>query len=174
MDMIRSLGLVALALLVWLFFAHPQTPAEVREVEWAPVAQSAAARAPYEVLAPPEAFTWPATSARLEPQDDGTIAWQVGFYTPQEAYAAIMQRGRFPDQAAQAQQAWIDERTRGGVAGETVDLGGRQWTRMVGDPVPDDRRSLVMAQDGKVTIVTGSASWPELESLAGELDVIDG
>ena len=172
MDMVRSLGLVAIALLVWLYFAHPPTPDVVREVEWAPVAQSAAEVASYEVLAPPVTFPWPATSARIEPEPDGTLAWQAGFYTPEEDYAAIMQRGSFPEQAAQAQQDWVDTQTRNGVPGETVNVGGRDWTRLEGDPVPDDRRSLLLIEGGTVTVVTGSASWLELETLAGALDVV--
>ncbi len=174
MDMIRSLGLVSLVLVVWLLFAHPQTPDAVREVEWAPVALAAAAQAEYEVVAPPRSFAWPATSARVEPQPDGTVAWQVGFYTPQEAYAAVMQRGQFPAQAAQAQQEWIEAQTRGGLPDGTVTVGGREWTRLVGDPVPDDRRSLVIEEAGTALVVTGSASWAELEGLAAELEVVEG
>ena len=173
-DMLRSMGLVAVALLIWMFFAHPRTPDPIREIDWAPVAVSAADATAYEVLAPPATFPWPATSARVEPQADGTIAWQVGFYTPEEDYAAVMQRGVFPDQAGAAQQEWIDAQTRDGTAGETVSVGGRDWVRLEGDPVPDDRRSLLLADDGTVTVVTGSASWGELETLAGTLDFVGG
>ncbi len=172
MDMIRSLGLVSLALLAWLLISHPRTPEAVREVEWVPVAVAAAQQADYQVVAPADTFAWPATSARLEPQSDGTLAWQVGYYTPQEAYAALMQRGRFPAQAAQAQQEWIDTQTRNGVVDGTVIIDDRNWTRLVGDPVPDDRRSLVIQEAGTVTLVTGSASWAELETLAAELDEV--
>ena len=168
-DMIRSLGLVAIVLLVWMYFSHPRSSDAIREVQWAPVAQSAATAATYEVLAPPATFPWPATSARVEPQADGTLAWRAGFYTPVEEYAAILQRGQFPDQAATAQQDWIRAETRNGVAGGTVTIGGREWTRMEGEPTPDDRRSLVLVDDGTVTLVTGSAPWAELETLAGTL-----
>ena len=88
---------------------------------------------------------------------------------PSKEYAAILQRGQFPDQAATAQQDWIQAETRKGVAGGTVTIGGREWTRMEGDPTPDDRRSLVLVDDGTVTLVTGSAPWAELETLAGTL-----
>ncbi len=168
-DMVLSLGVVALVLLGWMYFSHPRTPDPIREVAWAGVAASAAERASYEVLAPPVAFPWPATSARVEPQSDGTLAWQVGFYTPMQDYAAVLARGVFPEQAGAAQQEWLDEQTRNGVPGETVTIGGRDWVRAVGDPTPDDRRSLVLADGGTVTVVTGSASWTELETLAGTL-----
>jgi Protein of unknown function (DUF4245) len=173
-DMIRSLGLVAIVLLIWMYFAHPLSSDAVREVQWAPVAQSAAAAAPYEVLAPPVTFPWPATSARVEPQADGTLGWRAGFYTPDKEYAAVLQRGEFPEQAVKAQQDWIESETRNGVAGETVTIGGRQWTRMEGDPTPDERRSLVLIEDGTATVVTGSAPWVELETLAGTLAPVEG
>lgn len=170
--MIRSLGLVAIVLLIWMYFSHPRSADAIREVEWAPVAQAAAAAAPYEVVAPPATFPWPATSARVEPQADGTVAWRAGFYTPEKEYAAILQRGQFPEQAAKAQQDWIEAETRKGVAEGTVTIGGREWTRMEGDPTPDERRSLVLIEDGTATVVTGSAPWAELETLAGTLQPV--
>jgi hypothetical protein len=172
LDMVRSLGLVAIALLVWMYFSHPRGTDAIREVEWVPVAQAAAAAAPYEVVAPPATFPWPATSARVEPQADGTVAWRAGFYTPEKEYAAILQRGQFPEQAAKAQQDWIETETRKGVAEGTVTIGGREWTRMPGDPTPDERRSLVLIEDGTATVLTGSAPWAELETLAGSLQPV--
>ena len=167
--MVRSLGLVAVALLVWMWFSHPRTPDPVREVDWWPVATSAAQAAPYDVLAPPPGFDWPATSARIEPQPDGTIVWRVGLLTPEQDYAALLQRGVFPEQAAGSVQEWITDETRNGVPGDTVTLGGREWMRMEGDPTPDGRRSLVSSVAGTVSIVTGSASWSELEQLASSV-----
>ena len=173
-DMLRSLGLVAIALLLWMYFSHPRTDDAIREVQWAPVAASAATAASYAVLAPPVTFPWPATSARLETQSDGTVAWRAGFLTPAEEYAAILQRGQFPEQAAAAQQDWIEAETRNGVAQGTVTIGGREWTRLVGDPTPDERRSLVLVEEGTATVITGSAAWSELETLAGTLAPVEG
>ncbi len=169
MDMVRSLGLVALVLVVWMWLVHPRTPEGINEVDWWPVAQSASTAAEFEVVAPPETFGWSATSARVEPQPDGTIAWRVGFYTPEEEYAALLQRGVFPEQAQGAVDDWVAAETRDGAAGEVVTIGGREWVRLEGDPTPDDRRSLVADEAGTVTIVTGSASWSELEELAASL-----
>lgn len=167
--MVRSLGLVALVLGAWMFFANPRTPDQVRTVAWQPTVQAAVAAAEYPVLAPPSEWSWAATSARVEPQPDGSLVWRVGFYTPERAYAAVLQRGVLPEQAAGTQRDWVDEQTRGGVEGGTVVLGGRQWVRMQGDPTPDERRSLVRVDGGVTTVVTGSASWAELESLAASL-----
>ena len=58
------------------------------------------------------------------------------------------------------------------MADGTVTIAGRQWVRMEGDPVPDDRRSLVLIDDGTATVVTGSAAWSELETLAGVLSPV--
>lgn len=170
--MVRSLGLVALLLVVWMWFVHPRTPDPVREVDWWPVAQSAAAAAPYPVLAPPASFAWTATSARVEPQPDGTTVWRVGYYTPTEQYAALLQRGTFPEQAQGSIDDWVATETREGVAGATVTIEGREWVRLEGDPVPDERRSLVTVDAGTATIVTGSAPWAELEELATSLQPV--
>lgn len=174
MDMVRSMGLVALVLGAWMFFAHPRTPQEVRTVDWYPTATAASAAVSYDVLAPPATWPWRATSARIEPQQDGTIIWRVGYLTPAQDYAALLQRGVFPAQAAGARDEWIRAETRNGVAAGSVTLGGRSWVRMEGDPEPDDKRSLVNDQDGAVTIVTGSAEWPELEQLAAGLGTVTG
>ncbi len=172
MDMVRSLGLVTLGLLVWLWFSHPRTPDEVRSVDWVPVAAAAASGSAYEVLAPPATFPWAATSARVEAQPDGTSVWRVGFLTDEEAYAGLLQRGVFPGQAAQAAEDWVEQETRNGVPEGTVELGGRTWERSVGDPQPDERRSLVSRDGGTVTVVTGSAPWAELERLAAALQPV--
>jgi hypothetical protein len=172
MDMVRSLGLVTLGLLVWLWFSHPRTPDEVRSVDWYPVAVAAAGATAYEVLAPPASFPWPATSARVEDQPDGTIVWRVGYLTDEEAYAGLLQRGVFPAQATGAVEDWVAQETRNGRAEGTVVIGGRTWQRSVGDPEPDERRSLVAQEQGAVTVVTGSASWAELERLAAALQPV--
>jgi hypothetical protein len=169
MDMVRSLGLVDVVLVVWMWLVHPRTPDPIREVAWWPVAQSAASSAEYEVLAPPETFGWRATSARVEPEPDGTVVWRVGYYTPAEEYAALLQRGVFPEQAQGSVDDWVAEQTRNGVAAERVTIGGVDWVRMEGDPTPDERRSLVARSGGTATVVTGSAPWSELELLAATL-----
>lgn len=174
MDMVRSLGVVALLLLAWMLFAHPRTPDAVKPVDWWPAAQGAATAAAYPVLAPPESFAWTATSARVEPQPDGTVVWRAGFYTPSQEYAAVLQRGVFPAQAAGTVQQWVDQETRAGTPGGSVTIGGREWTRAEGEPSPDERRSLVARDGGTVTIVTGSASWAELEQLAASLRPVAG
>lgn len=172
MDMVRSLGLVALVLLGVLWLVHPRTPEAVREVDWPPVAQGAASHARYVVLAPPAGLAWSATSARVEPQSDGTLVWRVGFVTPGGDYAALLQRGEYPEQAAAAQQEWVQSETRNGEPVGEVTLGGVSWVRLEGDPTPDDRRSLVLTEDGTTTVVTGSAEWSELEQLAASLQPV--
>lgn len=168
-DMLLSMGLVTLVLLGWLLFVKPPTPDAVRTVPWQPVASAAADTAAYPVLAPPSSWDWRATSARIEPQPDGTIAWRVGYLTPDGDYAALLQRGVFPAQAAAAAADWVETETRRGEAEGTVEIAGRTWTRMEGEPVPDERRSLVLSEGGTITVITGSAQWADLEKLAAAL-----
>lgn len=172
--MLISMGVVALALAFWMFFAHPRTPDPVKPVDWYPVATQAAIGNPYPLEAPTSAFPWTATSARLEPQPDGTATWQLGFYTPEKDYAAVQQRGVFPAQAQGSVDEFITAQTRNGVEQGSVEIDGRTWIRMEGDPTPDEKRSLVLVADGTVTIVTGSAQWAELEQLAAALQPVGG
>ena len=174
MDMIRSMGLVAVVLGLWLWFSHPRTPDAIRTVEWYPTAQSASKVSSYQVLAPPESFGWPATSARVEPLADGTIVWRAGFYTPGEEYAGLLQRGVFPEQAQGSLDEWVAEETRDGEEAGTVSIDGRDWTRLEGDPTPVERRSLVSVAEGTVSVVTCSAPWSEIEQLAGSLEPVTG
>lgn len=169
MDMIRSMGLVALVLLAILWVQLPDTPDPVKPVDWRPVATAAAATTGYPVLAPPASWAWTATSARVEPQPDGTVVWRAGFLTPSGEYAAVLQRGPFPEQAARARDEWIQAETRNGQLDGATEAGGRTWQRQVGDPTPDERRALVALSEGTATVVTGSASWSELEKLAAGL-----
>jgi hypothetical protein len=165
-DMLLSLGLVGAALVIWMLLAHPRTPAGVLEVDWIEVAQAAAESAEFEVLAPAVALGWPATSARVEAQPDGTQVWRAGFLTEEGKYAALLQRGVFPEQAAASKQLWIADETRRGRDAGSVLIAGQRWTQLEGESVPDERRSLLREADGTVTLVTGSASWGELEHLA--------
>lgn len=171
-DMLLSLGLVAVLVGAWMWLQQPRTPDPVKPVDWWPVAQSAAASASYPVVAPPKSFPWIATSARAEPQPDGTLVWRVGFYTPSDAYAGVLQRGVFPEQAAGSVTSWVDEETRHGVAEGTVTIDDQTWTRMTGDATPDEKRSLVLAEKGTTLIVTGSAGWDELSTLAASLEPV--
>ncbi len=81
----------------------------------------------------------------------------------------MLQRGVFPEQATGSVNEWLGTETRQGVAEGTVEINGREWTRMVGDPQPDERRSLVHSEAGTLTVVTGSADWAELAALATSL-----
>jgi hypothetical protein len=171
-DMVISMAVVGLAIGVWMFFVHPRTPDPVKAVDWSAVATQAALGNPYPLLAPAASFPWTATSAWVQPEPDGTVIWQLGFYTPAQDYAAVVQRGVFPEQAQGSVEEWIAAQTRNGEERGSVDIGGGTWTRLEGDPTPDDKRSLVSEADGTVTIVTGSAQWAELEQLAAALQPV--
>lgn len=168
-DMIISLGLVSLALFLWMLFANPRTPQGVRSVDWFAVATGAAESLDYEVLAPSSTFPWTATSARIEEQPDGTAVWRAGFLTGDGKYVALLQRGVFSGNGARVSAKWVADETRSGRSVGEVRINNAPWQRLEGDPVPDDRRSLVLERDGVLTVVTGTASWDDLQKLAGVL-----
>ncbi len=168
LDMVRSLGLVAVVLVLWLVVSHPRTPAR-EPVPWQAVAASAAASARFEVIAPSTAFTWTATVAWVEGKPDGTFEWRAGFLDHEGAFASLAQRGAFPDQAHQAAADWLRQVTRNGKGDQAVTVADRTWVRMTGDTAPDERRSLVLRDAGTLTVLTGTASWDSLAELAATL-----
>ncbi len=172
-DMVLSLLVVGALVMV---IAQPwrqnavQTPE--RTVDWQPVAQAFADSVDWPVLAPRGlAESWQATSARITPTVDGRVAMHVGWITASEQYAAL-------EQSDTADTGYVRDATADGQpTGTPYQAAGRQWQRLESSDGAD--RSLVArapAADGKANaityVVTGSASWPELEQLVGTLTVL--
>ncbi len=116
--------------------------------------------APYQILAP-EGLSerWRATSARYEPDPGGTT-WHLGFVTPQDAYAGL-------EQSDGRRTAFVDEMTNQGAPEGTTQIDGVTWERRLRPSRL--QRSLVLEQGDVTTIVTGTASWDELQELASSL-----
>ncbi|WP_165865574.1 DUF4245 domain-containing protein [Vallicoccus soli] len=164
-DMVRSLALILGIVAVVLVLVPRPSGETVRTVDWRPVAQQAAGSATYDVLVPaglPE--DWRSTSARVDraPGEGGSVAWTIGFVTPEDDYAAT---GQSDGDAA----VFVEDLTKQGAATGTVEVGGATWERRERDLAGEPRRSLVRELDGSTVLVTGTASWAELEVLAGSL-----
>ena len=159
-DMVISLSVVlAIVGFVVLFIPRPNTDA-VRVVDYSTVLGQARSDAPYQILAP-EGLSerWRATSARYEPDPGGTT-WHLGFVTPQDAYAGL-------EQSDGRRTAFVDEMTNQGAPEGTTQIDGVTWERRLRPSRL--QRSLVLVQDDVTTIVTGTASWDELQELASSL-----
>ena len=160
-DMVRSMAVVlALVALIVLVSWRP-SPEAVRVVDVTPVVALAGMQAAFAVQAPaglPQA--WRPTSARWEPtpKSGSDPVLHIGYVTPTDQYAQV-------SQSTSTSVPYVAEQTDGGLpAGQSV-IAGTTWQRLEGT----DRRSLVLAGDGILTVVSGGAAWGELETLAGSL-----
>lgn len=165
-NMVRSLlPLTVIVLALVGLVALRQNGADpVRTVETTSAVQLTAARASYEVLAPqglPDG--WAPTSARTDAGqavDAGDpVTLSIGYFTPDEEYAGFVIGD---DPRAQDLAAVLD----GAREGDTVDIGGRQWTRLTTARGETGYR----LTDGSATVVvTGSAPDDELRTLAASV-----
>lgn len=184
-DMVRSMALVMVVVAVMIlltFRLSAQDP--VQTVELDVRAAQARQSAPYDVLVPVGlGARWRAVSAEVGTggaegdagapgaADGGAAApvlasgettWRIGWVTPEDDFAALYQSDGDSDD--------VLERFAPGArpAGETV-IAGERWTTLLGVGEDEGERTLLRVADGVTTIVTGTASPAELESLAAAL-----
>ena len=160
-DMVRSLAvvLVVVGVIVALNVAEQPDPV-VRDVDYPAAVAQARQQATYDVLAPdPVPTGWRVSSARTE-RDGNGVAWHVGLVTRGGEYAAV-------EQTDGDRRVFVDRFVPDSRAEGTERVAGRTWTRR-GDGSTGDR-ALVLQSDEVTTLVTGSASWAELRTLAASL-----
>lgn len=106
---------------------------------------------------------WYPTSSRLSGTSGGPVAWHLGFYTPQKQYAALEESDESPGGAG----GFVDRMTSQGRPDGSTLIGGVTWDKTFR---PDKKqRSLVHRLSGLTIVVTGTASYDELATLAGSL-----
>ncbi len=162
----RSL-LVLLAGVGVLIAITPRPQGEaVRVVDVAAPLAQARQTAPYDVLAPSGlGARWRPTSARVRVVGDGRHRWQVGFLTPHEQYAALVQSDEDPGEFVAAQ-------AKGAVSAGSDVIGGKRWIRLENDA--GNHRVLWRPATGSTVVLAGTASWAELGNLAASLRVAGG
>jgi hypothetical protein len=161
-DMVRSIAVVlAVVAVILLLNARDERGTTVREVGYAGPLASARSAAAYEVVGPVGLGDgWRPTSVRV-PREDGGIVWHVGFVTPEGEYAGL-------EQAASTTRRFVERFAAGAEVTGDVRIGPATWQRLEGgDPEP---RALVLRGDDSTTVVAGTASFEELEELAGSLE----
>ena len=163
-DLIRSMGIIAIiALLIWVF-AYPHGDKHpVHAIDIGPTVHAIDRVAAYDALVPGALPSgWRPTSASITPPDTGRTApttLHVGWVTPADDYAAL------EESDADSPSTFIaDETDKGDLIGSKV-IAGNTWQQRASD----DQRSFVRTADGVVLVVTGTASWTELATLAGSL-----
>jgi hypothetical protein len=160
-DMVRSMAVVlAVVAAIWLLAWRPD-PEPVKVVDTTQVVTLAAMQAEFPVQAPAGLpGTWQATSARWEPtaESDAAPVLHLGYVTPSDAYAQV-------SQSTADSRRYLAEQTAQGEPAGTRDVAGSTWAVYE----TDERRSLVRDDGVTVTVVSGSADWPELTALAASL-----
>lgn len=165
-DMIRSMAVVMAVVFVIVLLAWRPEPEAVKVVDPSSAVMLASVEAEFPVVAPTGlADGWRPTSARWEPtaESDGEPVLHIGYVTPADQYAQVSQ--------SQARSAgYLAEQTARGEPVGAEQVGGAAWERLESR----DRRSLVRADGEVLTIVSGTAEWAELASLAAALRPVEG
>lgn len=158
-DMVFSLGAVGIVVVLLLLFGRHSEQDPVKPIDYTLQFQQASQVAPYPLLAPeglPE--RWRATSADFDGVDPAQTTWHIGFINPAEEYAAVEQTNGTPD-------AFVKDKGKNGKAGGAFDVAGEPWKSYEGPKY----RSLVRVQNGVTTVVTGTATYQDLATLAAAL-----
>ncbi|OEU86277.1 hypothetical protein DB35_14710 [Streptomyces abyssalis] len=186
--MVPAMAVVLLAaFVIYLFIPHDESVDPVKPVSYKVELDSARRAAPYPVLAPEGlSAKWRATSVRYEGGGADGRVWHLGFITPDTQYAAVEQSD------ARRPAKYIEDVTQGARrTADTVRVRGEEWTRYEGEKYDAlVRRSAAggsegsegSGDDGKAgrggkaaggrpytTVVTGTASFEQLQKMAAAL-----
>lgn len=165
-DLVRSLGVILALVLVVVALAPRPEGETSRVVDYAGALATAAAAASYDVLAPESLPAgWVVVSAgseRLTGGDQGGLVWRLDMRTSDQRFVSLEQSdaGHGPLVRRETQQAAPAGIVR--LASGDREL---EWTRYV----RQEQRSLVHQTTQSWTVVTGDASWPELEGFVATL-----
>jgi hypothetical protein len=165
-DMARSMGVVLAVVAVVVLITIRTRGQQIRLVDVSGTyAQAKIGALPFPLVRPVGlSDRWRATSVYYDPPArtgvPGVTLWHVGYVTPADQYAGMEQTNGL---AADALAAAV---TAPQPAGAST-VGGASWQRFYGDA---GRRRALTHTVGTVTVVVdGTASWGELEQLAGSL-----
>jgi hypothetical protein len=164
-NMLRSLLVIGaiMAVLVLLFPRIQPPPPDVDVLE---TAQQVEQSTGWPVSAPRDLPAgWVATRAQYLRSTDGLMTWRAGYETPEGDYAAFQQ-------TVDATDAWVAQQVNRSPRVGQVDVAGASWDQY--DRGAKVQRSLVRrGGTGEITtVVTGTASWEELEGLAESLEPV--
>lgn len=159
-DMVWSMAAVAASVAVILALTWRPNPDPIREVPWQPVI-AAAESLDWNVISPSKnPDGWISTSARSEVIGENKQSFFIGWVTDQDSFAALAQTNAVED------EDWLEDQTlKGQPAGSWTDVNHHTWEQLE----TQKQRSLVRTQTDAVYVVTGDATWAELQELANQL-----
>ncbi|MFE9117238.1 DUF4245 domain-containing protein [Streptomyces sp. NPDC007172] len=162
-NMLQSLAVIGIAAaVIYVFIPHddsavPPLKAVNYKVELSTVRRAA----PYPVAAPvglPNQDKWKATSVSYDGAKNN--AWHLGFLDPQNQYIAV-------EQSTAPLDKFVAEVSRSATRTEkSQQIAGATWTYWDG-PKYD---ALVRQDQGHTTVVTGTAPYEQLVTMAGALE----
>jgi hypothetical protein len=159
--MLRSLVVVGGVVVILVLIVPRPSAVTQPPVDVVGIAQGAQPGAGF-TLSVPQGLPaeWRATSARLLDGTDSVRTWHAGYQTADAQYAAV-------EQAKNATTVWLRANTQDGkpVGSTTVD--GVTWMEFLHENRL--QRSLVLVHGDLTTLVTGTASWTDLQTLAASL-----
>lgn len=159
-DMVRSLGLVLIVVVVILLITLRHNPPAVTVINPFPVYASVSANAPYTAMLPRTPQGWRPTAAHNSPPGAQPYTWLVGFLTPSTSYAELAQSDGLVGDLVTAENAKGDP-----VGAITID--GNSWQMVSNDST--GRRALIATLHDANTVISGTASFTDLETLANGL-----
>ncbi|AKU17704.1 DUF4245 domain-containing protein [Luteipulveratus mongoliensis] len=162
-SMIISMLVLLGACAVWVAMV-PRVSSVSKPVEDVPgIAREVAVTQKWDIALPQGLSTqWIPTNVRLLKYDNQPATWHAGYQAPSGKFVSL-------EQTKNGSDNWIRTQTGFGKASDLVSIGGASWTKFVNED--KDQRSLVRTGPlgGLDTVVTGKASWEELQHFAGTL-----
>lgn len=160
MAMLSCLVVVGFVLLV----TPRRNPNAMPQVNYQADLNGLVAIAPFTVQAPQGLDPkWYPTSSRLNGRANGPVGWHLGYYTPAKQYAALEESDERPDGSG----GFVSRMTSQGRPDGSLQVAGAAWDKTFRKD--KNQRSLVRRLPGVTLIVTGTASYEELATLAGSL-----
>ncbi len=153
-----SLGILVGILLVMSFVVSSRSGEHIPTVEFRPDIEVLRDAADYPVTAPSEDLPegWIPTSSTLD--TTGPVEWSLGFATPQDSHARLIQSDGDPDNVVRSS---VQDAEPVG----TVMVGDQEWEHLDSD----DWGALVLREEDRTLIIAGSTSVDEFAVLAESL-----
>ncbi|MGB3675894.1 MAG: DUF4245 domain-containing protein [Candidatus Nanopelagicales bacterium] len=162
-GMVLSVVLVFGAVLFVAFFTFKPADETIKTVDFQPTVAAAMKSGPFPPAVPvPVPQGWQATSVRyrVSATDPDLATWHLGFYIPDDEYAAVGQSNGRSDE-------YLPEVTSKGKSEGQQEVNGQEWTRYRSEET--GRLSLVLTQNQLTTVVTGTLTYEALGEFAASL-----
>ncbi|MFE3185554.1 DUF4245 domain-containing protein [Streptomyces mauvecolor] len=161
-NMLQSLAVIGIAAaVIYVFIPHDESADPVQTVDYKVELTIARRAAPYPVAAPvglPDQDKWRATSKWYDGAKNN--AWHLGFLDPENQYVAI-------EQSTAPSDKFVAEVSKSATkTDKSQKIAGATWTFWDG-PKYD---ALVRQDQGSTTVVTGTAPYEQLVTMAGALE----